>query len=82
MPIVADITQLAVIGDDVLVEPSEQRFAQRGARFRCVVALVRTADDPQPVIDGVASESIWKSAEWQAIDHRWLGRSPHPFLHA
>jgi hypothetical protein len=24
-------------------------------------------------IDGVASESAWASADWHAIDHRWLG---------
>ncbi|MGI9286482.1 MAG: CBM9 family sugar-binding protein [Pseudomonadales bacterium] len=26
-----------------------------------------------PNVDGVADESIWKKAKWQAIDNRWLG---------
>ena len=26
-----------------------------------------------PVVDGVAEESVWNRAEWQAVDHRWLG---------
>jgi hypothetical protein len=25
------------------------------------------------VIDGVADEAVWQSAEWHDIDHRWLG---------
>jgi hypothetical protein len=26
-----------------------------------------------PTIDGVANETIWQNARWQAIDQRWLG---------
>jgi len=26
-----------------------------------------------PVIDGVADEAIWRSADWQELEHRWLG---------
>ena len=26
-----------------------------------------------PTIDGIADETIWQDAEWQEIDHRWLG---------
>ena len=26
-----------------------------------------------PLIDGIAAESIWNRAEWQELNHRWLG---------
>jgi len=26
-----------------------------------------------PTIDGVAGESVWNQAEWQDLEHRWLG---------
>ncbi len=26
-----------------------------------------------PTIDGVAKETMWKNASWQALDQRWLG---------
>ena len=26
-----------------------------------------------PVVDGVADESVWSRAEWQELDHLWLG---------
>ncbi len=29
--------------------------------------------DEAPVIDGVADDRVWQSAEWHEIDHRWLG---------
>ena len=41
--------------DKLLSELAETNDAQRGARFVCVLALVRHANDPQPVI----AEGVW-----------------------
>ena len=56
--------------------------------FMFVVASSAVADDAHvvdrslykapkaavaPLIDGIATESVWNRAEWQELNHRWLG---------
>ena len=55
---------LGVAGTPVTAEPTHYEDRNRYVAPRSAKALV---------IDGVAEEAVWRSAEWYEIDNLWLG---------
>ncbi len=61
---------------DKTVEPADPALAAVDTLAAGRPEFAAIYADPTPLIDGVATDSVWARAEWLPLDQTWLGDAP------